>query len=319
MRAPAIATEQRSVRNSAYFLLYRVQGVWLRSGWEALRRRVPAVAERLDPLKLLVKRVLLPRIEVWVRVQSGLAKGMWLRVRLPEESAHWRGEHEQRLQSALAEIILPGTVVYDVGAHIGTITLGAARLVGARGWVVAFDGDPESAENLRQACVRNHIEAQVKVVHAAVWSYSPGDGISFRLGGRQRSQGGVEEGGYSPVLGRGRVVKVPVITLDEFVAGGGPEPQLIKIDVEGGEYEVLRGGANLFAGQRPVVAVEVHQPQAARQITEWLKERQYRAYRDVPREEYPQTIFAWPKEYAGRLPRWMSEPDRSSASPPASA
>jgi FkbM family methyltransferase len=295
--------KQRSARNIFYFLLYQIHGTCLRPGWKVMRRRLPRVMARLDPLKALVSRLMLPRMEVWVRAQSGLAKGMWMQVRLPEEASHWRGEHEPQLQSAIATMIPPGAVVYDVGAHIGTITLGAARLVGSTGYVVAFDGDPENTERLRQACVRNEVEAWVQVVHAAVWSHSARDGVGFRLGGRQSSQGGVEEDGYSPVLGRGEIVKVPAITLDEFIAVGRPVPQLIKIDVEGGEYEVLRGGATLFARQRPLAVIEIHQCQAAKQIAAWLKEQQYCAYWDVPREEYPQTVFAWPREYAGILPR----------------
>ena len=48
--------------------------------------------------------------------------------------------------------------------------------------------------------------------------------------------------GQRPVLGSGHLIDVPAVTLDDFVANGGPAPQLVKIDVEVGEYDVLRGG-----------------------------------------------------------------------------
>jgi hypothetical protein len=55
-----------------------------------------------------------------------------------------------------------------------------------------------------------------------------------------------------PSWENGEIISVPVATLDNFAAGGGPLPQLVKIDVEGGEYEVLRGGGRLFAKQPPL-------------------------------------------------------------------
>jgi hypothetical protein len=99
----------------------------------------------------------------------------------------------------------------------------------------------------------------------------------------------------------GEVIHVPGIALDDFIASGGPVPQLIKIDVEGGEYEVLRGGTNLFAKGRPLIIVEVHHSRAADQIDAWLIEHQYCG--KCPNESFPRCLFAWPKEYDGAA--WM--------------
>ena len=172
-----------------------------------------------------------------------------------------------------------GAVVYDIGSHVGTLALGVARLVGQWGRVVAFDGDPDNTANLRESSSRNHLDTQLEVVHAAVWSYTSSRGIRFRRGGIRRSQGGVEVNGQRPVAGTGEVMSVPAVTLDDFIATGGPVPQLVKIDVEGGEYEVLRGGANLFASQRPLIIAEVHHQEAAEQIGVWLGK--YRVLRGV--------------------------------------
>jgi hypothetical protein len=89
---------------------------------------------------------------------------------------------------------------------------------------------------------------------------------------------------------------VPAVTLDDFVAAGDPPPQLVKIDVEGGEYEVLLGGKELFANQRPLLIVEVHHQRAAEQITAWLDEYQYCAHWSIPKEQFPRHLFAWPTE-----------------------
>jgi hypothetical protein len=125
------------------------------------------------------------------------------------------------------------------------------------------------------------------------------NGISFRRGATRRSQGGVEADGNRPVLGRGQLINVPAVTLDSFVAAGELPPQLVKIDVEGGEYEVLRGGKKLFTKQRPLVIAEVHHQQAAEQITTWLDEYQYCAHWSIPKEKFPRQLFAWPTENDG--------------------
>src|ERR1700757_4373965 len=97
-------------------------------------RRIPVVRR---PAKRLL-RVLLPSKPVWVQVRSGMSQGLWMRLDLRRETRLWRGEHEPILQSALLAAVLPGTVVYDIGAHVGSIALGVARLVGPNGHVVAF-------------------------------------------------------------------------------------------------------------------------------------------------------------------------------------
>jgi FkbM family methyltransferase len=290
-----------------YVLLYRMYFALKKTGVEGLLRRWPHVGRGLDRFKGLIQR------HLWVRVQSGLSQGMWMQLRLPGEAGYWRGTHEPDVQNAISAVVRPSTVVYDIGAHVGSIALGAARLVGDLGRVVAFDGDPENIARLRGNTSRNGLEDRVQVVHAAIWSCTRSDGISFRRGRTARSQGGVEANGNSPVLGSGEVINVPAVTLDDFVAAGGPLPQLVKIDVEGGEYQVLRGGASLFASQRPLIIAEVHHQQAAEQISAWLDEYQYCAQWNIPQEGFPRRLFAWPTEYDGAA--WMRATAGSGSQP----
>lgn len=50
---------------------------------------------------------------------------------------------------------------------------------------------------------------------------------------------------------------VPFTTIDDECARTGP-PHIVKIDVEGSEGDVLRGGRRTFAGARPIVFLELH-------------------------------------------------------------
>ena len=288
---------------SVQAFFYRIYYALKESTTEGVLRRWPTSRKVLDHLKQLVLAHLLPKAQVWVRVQSGISKGMWMQIYLPGEAFLWRGEHEPEVQKAISVAVGPGSVFYDVGTHVGTMALGAAQLVGESGCVVAFDGDPENIERLRLNSARNGFQARLRVVHAAVWSRTERNGIPFRRGTAAKSQGGVEADGNRPVLGNGEVISVPAITLDDFIAAGAPSPQLIKIDVEGGEYEVLRGGERLITVQRPFIIVEVHHQRAAELITAWLDQSQYCGSWEIPKEGFPRRLFAWPTEQDGEA--WM--------------
>ena len=251
-------------------------------------RRVPA-AKR--PLKRLLRR-LLPNRPIWVRVRSGLGEGLWMRLNLRKEVGLWLGQHEPTLQACLIAMIQPGVVLYDVGAHVGSLALGLARAIGPSGRIVAFEADPDNAGTLMENRDRNGLQRTLDIVPSAVWSNSS-KVIWFRQGGEKRSHGGVEAAGLRPVLGSGELIGVPAISLDDFIASGGPIPRLVKIDVEGGEYEVLRGGEQLFSTQQPLIVAEVHHKCAEKQIRAWLKKIGYSSRWIAPPEQYPCCVFAW--------------------------
>lgn len=282
-----------------YSLLYRAYLVLKKSAAEGRLRRTPCIGRGLYQFKRQIERRFLSKTQVWVRIQSGLSTGMWMHLQFPREALIWRGMHEPEVQNAIRDAIRQGDVVYDIGAHVGTMALGAALLVGDLGLVVAFDGDPENIARLREHCARNRLESRLRVVHAAVWSRTASDGIGFRRGAPARSQGGVQADGKRPVLASGEVINVTAVRLDDIAGAEVPPPQLVKIDVEGGEYEVLCGGNELFSKQRPLIIAEVHHQQAAEQITTWLSEYQYSAQWNIPEEKFPRHLFAWPAETDG--------------------
>src|SRR6516165_91928 len=118
---------------TCYALLYRLNSVLKRIGAGRILPSWLPKARGLDHIKQLIQR------EVWVQVEAGLSQGMWMRLRLPGEGAYWRGTHEPEVQKAIFCAVRPGMVVYDIGAHLGSIALGTARLVGKLGCVVAFE------------------------------------------------------------------------------------------------------------------------------------------------------------------------------------
>jgi FkbM family methyltransferase len=248
-------------------------------------------------VRLLAERVVFQNRRVPLRVRSGLSRDLWIQARLPEEANYWHGTRESFTEQVIESSVREGEVVFDVGAHIGAITFGTARLVGMKGRVVAFEADPENVASLRKSCVLNHFADRIQVVHAAVWSRSSNHRLDFRRGGRRLSHGGVIADTCRPVRAEGATISVPSTTLDRFCSEHEIAPNLVKIDVEGGEYEVLRGGEDLFSRHRPRIVVEVHHADALTDIENWIGRFRYGAQWSTPRQGFPRILFAWPAEF----------------------
>jgi FkbM family methyltransferase len=259
-------------------------GLLMKSG-RLLTRWIPSDAR---VRRFLRARIVPDRIE-WVQVQHGIATGLWMRIDLASERSWWAGNHEPALQEKLRGLLRENIVMYDVGAHIGFYSLPAARL-GAQ--VVAFEPDPETAARLRAHVERNNLSQRIKVVEAALWSVSDSL-VSFRTG-LPRSQGGISCGDCRPVVATGPFIQVMAVRLDDFLAAGGPAPQLIKVDVEGAESEVLNGAADTIRVCRPSLIIEVHTPDEEASVSRFLAHNCYDARWEIPPEGFPRHCFALP-------------------------
>jgi FkbM family methyltransferase len=279
-----------------YSALARVRLVLRSKALSPLRRSVeatPFLRHAGPRVKLALSKVLLPQSAGWVRVEAGLAKGLWMRLRFFGEGSYWLGCHEAVVQELLKQFCRPGSVCYDIGAHVGFFSLGLAQCVGPEGKVFAFEPDPENCARLKETMVRNDFEDRVELVEAAVWSRTCSRGIPFRCGS-SKAHGGVCADGLAPVLADAETRLVPGISLDDFIRKGNSVPDVVKIDVEGGECEVLKGGEQLFSQSSATLLCEVHHEQATRWITGWLTAKGYVAEWRVPKESYPRLLLAWP-------------------------
>jgi FkbM family methyltransferase len=173
-----------------------------------------------------------------------------------------------------------GDVVWDIGANVGLFTFSAAACAGPSGRVVAFEPDCWLVQLLRRSARLQRESAPVDIVPSAV---AESIGIrSFSLARRSRSANYLAEYGSSQTGGAVETHSVVAVSLD-WIAGQFPAPNLIKIDVEGAEAEVLRGGMQLLAENLPIVICEVSGGSRA-EVTTHLKSLGYRLI-DAERNE----------------------------------
>jgi FkbM family methyltransferase len=159
------------------------------------------------------------------------------------------GEHEVQVQQAMRRLVREGDVVWDVGANIGAMALIAGRIVGPSGSVLAIEPDPDCVEAIRANVALNDA-GWIEVLPAAAAARSgPVDIIvvSDRLWTRLATVGAHE---FAE-----RTIPVDGIALDDLDR---PPPALVKIDVEGGELDVLAGMQRLLRDARPHVICEMH-------------------------------------------------------------
>jgi FkbM family methyltransferase len=243
---------------------------WLLKLAAGTARRLPAPVTqqlyRLGPLTRALRMALnraAPTGMTDVRVAAGGLEGVLMTLDLQTEKDFWLGTYEQDLQAAVKDLVRPGMTAYDLGANIGYITLLLAGSVGERGHVVAFEPLPANLSRLAEHVARNALGDRVTIIPAAA---------ADRRGTRRflvRTSGGMGklEGAAGRVFLGEAAIPVRTIDLDSFVyRAKGPLPDVVKIDVEGGEVMALPGMRRLLREARPAILLEVHGPEAARVV-----------------------------------------------------
>ena len=155
----------------------------------------------------------------------------------------------------LSQFVQPGEVFIDVGANVGLYTLKAARLVGARGMVVAIEPGQISADRLEQNLALNDF-ANVRIVRAAL-AEKIGTAALYHvaLGDDPQAFSLLTDGSTT------EAETVATTTLDTVVeALDLPRVDCLKIDVEGAEPLVLAGGRATLERWHPTVIFEVNAP-----------------------------------------------------------
>ncbi len=194
------------------------------------------------------------------QVEVELPAGFRLRLDLKEPAQrmiYFFGNYDERHELAmLRRLLSPGDIFWDIGANIGFYTLTASFLVGQGGRVLSFEPGAESwralLDNLEINRVGNVRPFKMAVSESEGWVtlYSRPD---------------LADGGASLLARPGAACReelCPATTLDRLYRDQGLQaPTFLKIDVEGAEERVLKGGREvLSAGEPPLLLIEMNDP-----------------------------------------------------------
>lgn len=145
-----------------------------------------------------------------------------------------------------------GMIVFDVGAHVGELTLLFSRFVGQHGQVHAFEASGETFERLQIVCeatnrqniVLNHVAIMDKEATVKLHVYDREHSSWNSLAERPLREYGID---IDPV----GIEEVRAITIDAYCEQNGiAQIDLLKIDVEGAEYQVLLGAQRMLQDKR---------------------------------------------------------------------
>jgi FkbM family methyltransferase len=162
-----------------------------------------------------------------------------------------------------------GDIVIDIGAHIGLYTIISSKRVGANGKVVAIEAHPGNFEMLKSNIKLNQL-TNVTPLNYAV--YSKETKIKLYLPE-------VESGYtiYNTIMSNrarteDKFVEVNANTLDYLLQLNEiTDVNWVKIDVEGAEFEVLKGASNVLSKSKDIaLLIEVHGLDNHRPILEFV-------------------------------------------------
>ena len=155
-----------------------------------------------------------------------------------------------------------GDIALDVGANVGAHTLFLSHLVGKRGRVLAFEPIPANVDRLKETVRRRARHANIAIEPVAVGNSPMAGGMAtLRIPGDDLTQASLATQTTGSWEGKPslREVAVPLISLDTSKdVQSLPHIELVKIDVEGGELDVLRGAARTLFRHLPLIYCEAY-------------------------------------------------------------
>jgi FkbM family methyltransferase len=163
----------------------------------------------------------------------------------------------------LSKLVEPGSVAVDVGAHIGDYTYSLCRQLGPNGRVIAVEPLPDLARVLTRATTK--LRLPVTVINCALSSKAGEAQL------RMPVDNGLEKKGFATLVPRiegGKTFRVELRRLDDICQNVEGKISFIKIDVEGHELDVLRGGEETIKRHRPNLLVEIEQRHSPVPISE---------------------------------------------------
>ncbi|MCZ2355710.1 MAG: FkbM family methyltransferase [Bacteroidia bacterium] len=212
---------------------------------------------------IVLKNVLYPIFQKEISVSCELFTGKKINVVLPASTDIYltggkSHPSEIRLAKFLIHNLQNNDSFWDIGAHYGYFSILASELVGPGGKVVSIEASTSTFDILKK---NTEQYANISIRHNAMSDNNQKVSF-FELPNLYSEYNTTDlaqfenEKWFSKI--KTKKVVVDALTLDNLLTKYGEVPNIIKIDVEGGEFAVINGGMNLLKkeGSKPVIVME---------------------------------------------------------------
>lgn len=168
------------------------------------------------------------------------------------------GEWAEAEIHLLSHILQPGDIALDIGANVGTHALAFGRLVTPHGKVIAIDAQHNIFQVLSANMLINHMH-QVTCLNTLVGAevgvrYIPGSAADdTRNFGAMSFQGTASSHPPTDALTENTLLPITMLTVDSLAV---ERCALMKVDVEGMEFDVFQGAKQTIERCRPVIYFE---------------------------------------------------------------
>lgn len=165
---------------------------------------------------------------------------------------HWGKGHNNGFIACI-EACRNKHCVVDVGAHIGLVTMPMSSVVSQRGRVIAFEPATMNLKYLHEHIEQNQLR-NVEL-HDCLLGESMKTDVEFF---EQMTATGMNSLVVKKNHSNYSKTYKNQMTLDSIFKANKLVPEVIKIDVEGAEINVLKGGVNTIKKYRPYIFLSVH-------------------------------------------------------------
>jgi FkbM family methyltransferase len=211
------------------------------------------------PLEGTFLTILFHRLKIRLRYSEALGHSVLL-----------YGGFETAEMEFLRKKISAGDTVLDVGANVGIFSIAFADVVGTQGKVIALEPHLQNIERLKNNLELNHFQ-NVQIFPVAAGQVTRE--IKLHL---------ADDLAYASTIavigkhGNDQVITTSMKKLDEiWQQVDTPQVTVLKIDVEGGELEVLKGAEELLKVCQPLIMAEANTKENLDQLKNWLLPKGY--------------------------------------------
>jgi len=192
--------------------------------------------------------------------------------------------HEPLNTKLFAQNLKEGMICFDIGANIGYYTLLESKIVGDSGKIIAIEPSPVNFKQL-QKNIQNENANNVELYQMA--GGDKNGTLKFLLDPHSNLSRIISKEESEKISGN--IIDVPVKKLDSFLDELSIKSlDLIRMDVEGYEFNILEGMKNSIKKFKPMIQMEVHTRilgnEKTQKLLEWLLEENYEVIYYITRQ-----------------------------------